>query len=59
MNPAKNLAIIEKYEDFTNYIYNVLQADSWNLVKFINKENELWKIRMQLASRWLIFYQSY
>ena len=50
MNPAKNLAIIEKYEDFTNYIYNILQADSWNLVKFINKENELWKIRMQLAS---------
>lgn len=25
-------------------------ADSWNLVKFINKENELWKIRTQLAS---------
>ena len=44
MNPAKNLAIIEKYEDFSNYIYLVLQADSWNLVKFINKEFELWKI---------------
>ena len=25
MNPAKNLAIIEKYEDFSNYIYLVLQ----------------------------------
>ena len=25
MNPAKNLAIIEKYEDFANYIYLVLQ----------------------------------
>ena len=144
MNPAKNLAIIEKYEDFSNYIYLVLQnvprkhgvikeklihlvfeqvelfykaiksnqkarlyeadanlasirfylrffasenrklisqkqhqtasiklaevgkmlnrmflaswsghlrsADSWNLVKFINKEFELWKIRTQLIS---------
>ena len=50
MNPSENLVIVEKYEDFTNYICNVLQADSWNLVKFINKENELWKIRMQLAS---------
>ena len=26
-------------------------ANSWNLVKFINKENELWKIRTQLAYR--------
>jgi len=26
-------------------------ADSWNLVKFINKEFELWKIRTQLAFR--------
>ena len=25
MNPAKNLAIIEKYEDFSSYIYLVLQ----------------------------------
>lgn len=25
MSPAKNLAIIEKYEDFSNYIYLVLQ----------------------------------
>ncbi len=25
MNPSKNLVIVEKYEDFTNYIYNVLQ----------------------------------
>ena len=25
MNPAKNLAIIEKYEYFSNYIYLVLQ----------------------------------
>lgn len=29
---------------------HLVSADSWNLVKFINKENELWKIRMQLAS---------
>ncbi len=29
---------------------HLISADSWNLVKFINKENELWKIRMQLAS---------
>ena len=129
MDSSKNLVIVEKYEDFTNYIYNVLQnvprkhgvlkekaihlifeqvemfykaiksnqksrlyeadanlasirfylrflanenrklisqkqhqtasiklaevgkmLNSWNLVKFINKENELWKIRMQLAS---------
>uniref|UniRef100_UPI0040477AE7 reverse transcriptase/maturase family protein n=1 Tax=Aliarcobacter sp. TaxID=2321116 RepID=UPI0040477AE7 len=26
-------------------------ADAWNLVKFINKENELWKIRTQLVFR--------
>ena len=25
MNPSKNLVIIEKYEDFANYIYLVLQ----------------------------------
>ena len=29
---------------------HLISADSWNLVKFINKENELWKIRMQLIS---------
>lgn len=85
MNTGKQLIIIEKYEDFSNYIYLVLQniprkhgvvkekiinlvfeklkmflaswsghlrsADSWNLVKFINKEFELWKIRTQLAFR--------
>ena len=29
---------------------HLISADRWNLVKFINKENELWKIRMQLIS---------
>ena len=30
---------------------HLISADSWNLVKFINKEFELWKIRTQLAFR--------
>jgi hypothetical protein len=29
---------------------HLISADSWNLVKFINKEFELWKIRTQLVS---------
>ena len=29
---------------------HLISADSWNLVKFINKEYKLWKIRMQLIS---------
>lgn len=35
---------------FASWGGHLRSADSWNLVKFINKENELWKMKIQLAS---------
>ena len=42
---------LEKLKMFlASWSGHLRSADSWNLVKFINKEFELWKIRMQLIS---------
>ena len=42
---------LEKLKMFlASWSGHLRSADSWNLVKFINKENKLWKIRMQLIS---------
>lgn len=46
-----HLCDFEKLKMFiSSWSGHLISADSWNLVKFINKENELWKMRMQLAS---------
>ena len=42
---------LEKLKMFlASWSGHLRSADSWNLVKFINKEFELWKIRTQLTS---------
>ena len=42
---------LEKLKMFlASWSGHLRSADSWNLVKFINKEFELWKIRTQLVS---------